>query len=227
MQKTRREEKREETIMEIKDLAWQQMADQGPANLSLRAISRDMRMSSAAIFRYFEDRNALLMALSLDAYQAQIDAVAVAAAEHSGDQPDERLLAAITAYRAWALKKPEQFMLIYGANIPGFEPDWNEIVPVATKNFALILDLMQDAWEAGLLSEPEMNIQLPQELKRTFEATAHQREYPAAAEALYLAVSGWIRVHGLISLEILGQLKPLIGDASQLFDFEIRRFLMD
>ena len=49
MQPSRREERREATLQEIKDLAWQQMAENGPASLSLREISRRMRLSSAAI----------------------------------------------------------------------------------------------------------------------------------------------------------------------------------
>jgi hypothetical protein len=40
--KTRQEERREQTEKEIKALAWQLMEEQGPADILLREISRQM-----------------------------------------------------------------------------------------------------------------------------------------------------------------------------------------
>ena len=61
---TRREARRNATIEEIKAAAWEQMARNGPSAISLREISRTMKMSSAAIYRYFSSQADLLGSLS-------------------------------------------------------------------------------------------------------------------------------------------------------------------
>ena len=68
-------------IDEIKAIARQHLATDG-ANLSLRAVARDMGMVSSAIYRYFPSRDDLLTALILDAYNAL--GAAVEAAEARG-----------------------------------------------------------------------------------------------------------------------------------------------
>ena len=56
-------------IDEIKAVARRHLATDG-ANLSLRAVARDMGMVSSALYRYFASRDDLLTALILDAYNA-------------------------------------------------------------------------------------------------------------------------------------------------------------
>src|ERR1700753_2568011 len=58
---------RAEMIDEIKAAARRQLASEG-ANLSLRAIARDLGLVSSALYRYFASRDDLLTALILDAY---------------------------------------------------------------------------------------------------------------------------------------------------------------
>ena len=58
---------RAEMIDEIKTVARRHLATDG-ANLSLRAVARDMGMVSSALYRYFASRDDLLTALIIDAY---------------------------------------------------------------------------------------------------------------------------------------------------------------
>ena len=60
---------RAEMIGEIKATARHHLETDG-ANLSLRAVARDMGMVSSALYRYFTSRDDLLTALILDAYNA-------------------------------------------------------------------------------------------------------------------------------------------------------------
>src|SRR5579871_5392343 len=103
---TRRERQHDATTAEIKQVARRQMAEQGTAAISLRAIAREMGMTAPAIYRYFASRDDLITALILDAYNAQADAI-----EHAVDSlPEEdtrgRLRAGLYANRDWALKHP-------------------------------------------------------------------------------------------------------------------------
>ena len=87
---------------EIKAVAKRHLSSEG-ANLSLRAVARDVGMASSAVYRYFASRDDLLTALIVDAY----DAVGEVAerAEATVDRADllGRWLATARAVRAWAL----------------------------------------------------------------------------------------------------------------------------
>src|ERR1700756_3465061 len=106
---------RAEMIDEIKAVARRHLAAEG-ANLSLRAVARDMGMVSSALYRYFASRDDLLTALILDAYNALGAAVEAAdAAIKDRLQLRGRWLAAVGAVRDWALANPAEYALIYGS----------------------------------------------------------------------------------------------------------------
>ena len=73
---TRREERRLQTVQEIKHLAMQQISEGGPDAVSLSGIVREMSMSPAAVYRYFASRDALLADLVVDAYNDLADHLA-------------------------------------------------------------------------------------------------------------------------------------------------------
>src|SRR5690349_9089386 len=108
---------RAEMTEEIKAVARRHLATDG-ANLSLRAVARDLGMASSAVYRYFASRDELLTALIIDAYNS-LGAAAEAAAGQTfasppGDPADdrtglERFLAATHAAREWALADPHQW----------------------------------------------------------------------------------------------------------------------
>lgn len=61
---------REEITAVIKDEARRQLAAEGAAKLSLRAVAREIGMVSSALYRYFPSRDELLTELIIDAYDA-------------------------------------------------------------------------------------------------------------------------------------------------------------
>ncbi len=86
---TRRERVRAATIDEIKEIARRHIAEKGAAALSLRAIAREMGMTSPALYRYFASRDDLVTALIVDAYNSLADALEAARdaceeADHAG-----------------------------------------------------------------------------------------------------------------------------------------------
>ncbi|MGW4256465.1 helix-turn-helix domain-containing protein, partial [Streptomyces californicus] len=58
-----RERARVEVTAAIKDEARKQLAEEGAAKLSLRAVARELGMASSALYRYFPSRDDLLTAL--------------------------------------------------------------------------------------------------------------------------------------------------------------------
>ena len=76
----RRERVRQATVEEIKAVARAQMAAEGTAGVTLRAIAREMGMTAPALYRYFGSRDDLVTALVTDAYDALADAMEAAVA---------------------------------------------------------------------------------------------------------------------------------------------------
>ncbi|MGW2548366.1 TetR family transcriptional regulator, partial [Kitasatospora sp. NPDC001574] len=65
---TRRERLRAETLDEIKAVALRQLREVGAAQLSLRTVATDLGMSPAGLYRYFDNRDALLTTLITDSF---------------------------------------------------------------------------------------------------------------------------------------------------------------
>ncbi|MFI6864733.1 TetR/AcrR family transcriptional regulator [Streptomyces sp. NPDC050421] len=73
-----RERARIEVTAAIKDEARKQLAAEGAAKLSLRAVARELGMVSSALYRYFPSRDELLTALIVDAYDSVGEAAELA-----------------------------------------------------------------------------------------------------------------------------------------------------
>jgi AcrR family transcriptional regulator len=84
-----RERARIEVTAAIKEEARRQLAAKGAAQLSLRAVARELGMASSALYRYFPSRDDLLTALIIDAYDA-IGAAAEEALIATGEAAPDR-----------------------------------------------------------------------------------------------------------------------------------------
>src|SRR5215813_7008644 len=104
---------RAEMVDEIKAAARRHLAADG-ANLSLRAVARDMGMVSSAIYRYFPSRDDLLTALIIDTYNAVGEVVEQADAGLAGRPPMERWLGAGHAFRRFATDHVQEYALVFG-----------------------------------------------------------------------------------------------------------------
>ena len=61
--RTARERVRAELTAEITRAARRQLAETGAAGLSLRAVARELKMASSALYRYFPSKRAVVLAL--------------------------------------------------------------------------------------------------------------------------------------------------------------------
>src|SRR5918992_1418299 len=196
----RRERVRLATVEEIKTVARAQMAAQGTAGVTLRAIAREMGMTAPALYRYFGSRDDLVTALVTDAYNALADAMEAAVGAVAPGRHAERVRAAFGAFRAWGLGQPTEFALIFGSPIPGY------VAPEATR-------------PAGLRYT---DLLVPPALARQVEAFQRRRGGPALpAPVLAFGLGAWARVHGLVTLEVFGHLAPAVGDGTALFEQEL------
>jgi AcrR family transcriptional regulator len=201
------------------ETAWSQITAHGAAALSLRAIARELGITAPAIYNYFPDRDALVTALIIDAYQSLGDSQLAARDAVPQQDPAARLRAVGRAYRAWALEHPQHYQLIFGTPIPGYEAPMAETLPAAARSLSALVSVIEELRVAGKLNTdtfPEVS----QEGKSDFETW---KTYGGEVDRLSLAVAilVWTRVHGLVSLEISGNMPPFGAKGDELYQFEL------
>jgi AcrR family transcriptional regulator len=217
----RRERARQATVEEIKAVARAQMAAEGTAAVTLRAIAREMGMTAPALYRYFGSREELVTALVTDAYNALADAMTAAVEAVPADRHARRLLAAFGAFRAWALEHPTEFALIFGSPIPGYVAP-EETRPAGRRHTDLLVGLLAEAVAAGALDPARIDLRVPDSLGRQVAAFQRRLGGPGLPPVvLAFGLSAWARLHGLVTLEVFGHLGQAIGDGSALFEQEM------
>jgi AcrR family transcriptional regulator len=216
-----RERARIEITQAIKDEARKQLAAEGAAKLSLRAISRELGMVSSALYRYFPSRDDLLTELIIDAYNAVgADAERALAAE-AGDATS-RWVAVCGATRNWALAHPHEYALIYGSPVPGYQAPEATIEPASRVGLAL-LSIVRDTHRSGRLTLTPLVAAARPEAER-MAATLADDLPPEAVAAL---VAAWAQLSGLLSFELFGQFHNVVEDRDAFFTQAARRLAFE
>ncbi len=207
---------------EIKAVARRHLATDG-ANLSLRAVARDMGMVSSALYRYFASRDDLLTALILDAYNSLGTAVETAdAAVTDRGRLRERWLAAGRALRGWALARPAEYALIYGSPVPGYAAPADTIA-AAVRTTVVLARILSDGFASGAVTGPGLqpSVPLASPVRRDL-AVAGADIAPGLPEELLLAgMTGWVQLFGVVSFELFGQFTNVIEARAEYFDEQL------
>ena len=213
---TARARVRAELTREIKDVARRQLGESGAAALSLRAVARELGMVSSAVYRYFPSRDELLTALIIDAYEA-VGAVATKA-EKKIKRTDllGRWMATARAVRTWAIAHPQEYALIFGSPIPGYQAPRDTIDP-ASRIPLLILGFVNDRGEVA--SE---EIRIPRSVRADLRTIGEQAASAAGDAQLARGLMAWSELIGLISFELFGHLHNVIHDFKAHFDFQMQ-----
>ncbi len=210
---------------EIKAVARRHLETDG-ANLSLRAVARDMGMVSSAVYRYFASRDELLTALILDAYNALGDAVETAdAAVSDRTQLRARWLAATRAVRGWALVNPAEYALLYGSPVPGYAAPEDTIAANA-RTPAVLGRILSDGYASGALATASrgdvaaaaVSAHLTEAVRADLLGARDGIAPGVPEELLQVAMTGWIQMFGTISLELFGQFNNVIEARDDFFD---------
>lgn len=215
---------RNELTAEIKAAARRQLAREG-ANLSLRAVAREMGMVSSAVYRYFPSRDDLLTALIIDCYNEL--GAAVEEAVERVVQPGrvlDRWLAFGHSVRDWALAHPAEYALIYGSPVPGYRAPQDTIGPAARPT-DLLLRLLADGARSGELRPkgsggPSL---MPATVAAELDRMREQISMDVPANLLARGLTVWVQLFGLINFELFGRFNGLIEQARpDFFDYQLR-----
>ncbi|RPH59027.1 MAG: TetR/AcrR family transcriptional regulator [Chloroflexi bacterium] len=204
----------------IQETAWKQIAEYGAAALSLRAIARDLGITAPAIYNYFPDRDALVTALIIDAYTSFGDSQIAARDAIPAGNLAGRMLAIGLAYRNWALTHPQRYLLIFGTPIPAYEAPLETVLPSAARSLSALVSVVD-----GLRAAGKLNVESFPEVQSNFKHSFEMwKKFGGDYDILSLSVAVliWARVHGIVSLEISGNLPPFGADGSDLYLYEMR-----
>lgn len=189
------------------------IAEKGAPALSLREVAREMGLVSSAIYRYFPTRDDLLTALIVDAYNDLGAFAERAAARVPNDEPRRRLHAAASAIRKWAKSNPNEYALLYGSPVPGYEAPPFTVEPAA--RVALVLgSIVVDAWQrSNLRTEDDESA-----MKGVLETRALDEVMPGVPEAVRaLSLMVWSQIFGCISFELFGHFVGTVRNANRFF----------
>lgn len=204
----------------IKETAWKQIAEHGAPAMSLRAIARALKISAPAIYNYFPDRDALVTALIIDAFTSFGDWQLKARDSVAEDDLPAQLEAIGLAYRDWAHAFPQRYQLIFGTPIPGYEGPMEKIFPSSARSLSALVSVVEGLRVTGKLNVDSFPKVKP-EYKVSFEMW---KMYGGNADILSLSVAMliWARVHGIVSLEIGGNLPPFGPKGDALYRYELQ-----
>jgi AcrR family transcriptional regulator len=158
------------------DEAGRILSTEGAAALSLRRLATATGTSTMAVYTLFGDKPGLLRAM----YRAGFERLGetMRAAVEGGDDPLAALADLGYAYRRAALANPHLYDLMFGRPVATFEPDPAD-KEVADATFRPLVEAVQRCVDAGAMVAPD-----------------------AERTAFFL----WAVTHGMVSLELAGQL---------------------
>jgi AcrR family transcriptional regulator len=168
-------ETRERILGEAREL----FLDRGLEGFSMRVLAERVGISAPAIYRHFEDKDALLANLIDASFSAFAGYLARA---HSGITPLDRFRRCGEAYFAFALENPRAYRLMFLTDCRelGLVRISREIDERARGTFLFLVDRIRECIDAGVFSE---------------------------GDPTRIALWVWSQVHGLSSLWLLGQLE--------------------
>ena len=158
---------------ELLDEAVAQLTHTPVEQLSLRALARSLGVSQTAPYRHFSDKDSLLAAIAVRAYEDLLELLLTARAE-AGERAEDQLRAVGRAYIDFAGKTAQVYKLMFGPLVqPGAEQP--ELRDASRKT----LDMVHDTLAHGI----------------------HSGEFEAP-DTIYLANAAWASLHGLATLLI-------------------------
>ena len=220
----RRDRVRAATTEEIKQTARRILVSEGPDAVSLRAIAREMGMTAPALYRYFGSHEELVKHVIADIFTELAGdirgAIAAADAESGGDMM-AKVYAACWEFRRWSLGHTREFGLIFATPLPGLHVQQDEITSEGGGQFGnTFFLLMRELWRKrpfGVPDDDQIDPGLLEQLKRYREGLGELAAgLPFGLLLVFLRC--WVRLYGIVSLEVFGHLGFALDDGRPMFE---------
>jgi AcrR family transcriptional regulator len=224
---SRRERVRADTMREIQETARRLLVRHGPEGLALRGVAREMGMTAPALYRYFTSREDLVDHVVADLYGELCDALD-AARDAAAPAPAVRLLAVSRAFRGWATSHHLEFGLLFGSPVETFGgtghahgPDGGPAEAAAQRFGAVFSGLLAQLYLESPFPVPPAE-DLDPSLRSQLRTWCDQLPVQLPLGVTYVFVSCWIRLYGMVAMEVFGHLAFALEDAEPMFEAELR-----
>ncbi|WP_106402305.1 TetR/AcrR family transcriptional regulator [Actinocorallia populi] len=215
---SRREKLRQATLEEIHAAARRLLVEQGTAAVTINAVARQVGMSGPALYHYYSGHDELVGAVTAGFFQELAAAMEQARDARAGAPVGERILASCRAMRAWAVAHPAEFGWIFASPIDPSNRRPDSARHRAAQRFEhVLLDLTAELWRTRPFPVPDP-ADLPASMLEqltAYSATIDGLLPPAAA---HVFLSCWIRLYGLLCMEVLHQLDFAYTDLEPVFE---------
>ncbi len=211
---SRRQRVRENTLTDIQQAARELLVNEGAQAVSINAVARRLGMSGPAIYRYYGSRDDLMAGLAASLYREVTECLQ--SARESGEV---NVVAMSRALRHWALANPEGFRLIFASPpLPMTNEAPQREDRLAANDFGRVFfEEVEALWRgqgfptpAPETIDPRLNAQLVRYADNTGNLLP--------PEAVYVFLKCWIRLYGLLCMEILEHLDFAFTDAEPLYE---------
>lgn len=193
----RRAQQRRRLLADVEAAARRLLDEGGAANVSMRAIAREVGVGPASLYTYFDGLDDVLTMLLLTSYGRLAEATASAAAAFADAPPADRVLAVTLAYRRWGLDHPNELNLVFTDQLPGYAaPAGGPTIDAQVEVFRPLTEAIAELVGAGALD--------------------------AAAETDAVRVGVWATFHGFVMLEANHHL-VWIDDPAVAYEQTVRR----
>ena len=206
---------------QVKDAAWRQIAARGVPSISIDGIARELSLAEDGVRLYFPMLNDLVTALLVDAYSSFGDYQITARDSFPGvGQFLQRFMATGMAYREWAIRYPERYVLLFGPPVPGCHPPLDTLRPFMMRSISALVGVIRELRTAKLLNVDTMPFLEPSAFEGYFWGVSAMSSEDLLVHTLAMVIRS--RLHGMVSLEISSYLPQPDGHADSLYEFEIK-----
>ncbi len=215
---SRRERLRAELEREALTAARKLVALEGIEALSLSAVAREVGVTPPALYRYFEGKLGLAVAVYGDVTRDLVATVAKAADALGPEDYGGRLYAATRAVLDWSVANPGEFDLLMGAGHARLVASERHVDQVLIRELGgLFGQTFMQLWRRGILrypSDQDLEPRLRSQVAAYGRLMGH--DYPAGVAMVMITC--WRQIYGLLCMVVYGHLASSFDDFLPLFD---------
>jgi AcrR family transcriptional regulator len=205
-------------VLEIHAAARRLLVEQGPAAVTVNAVAREVGMSGPALYHYYAGHDELVGAVTADFFRELATVMEQARDRHDDRPTGDRILAVCRAMRAWATTHPAEFGWIFASPVtPQNRRPESPRHNAALRFERVLLDLTVELWQTRPFPVPDL-AELPPSLREQLTAYSTAIEGQLPPEAAHVFLTCWIRLYGLLCMEVLHQLDFAYTDLEPVFE---------
>ncbi|PZG03706.1 TetR family transcriptional regulator [Nonomuraea aridisoli] len=187
---------------------------QGPAAVTINGVAREVGMSGPAPYHYFAGHDELVGAVTADFFRELTEQLEAAREAYPPGDHTRRLLATCRAMRRWAVTHRAEFGWVFAGPVTSRRRE-----PAGRDFEQVFLDEVVDLWRPRPFPVPD---ELDPSIREQLPLYAAAHGTPMPVEAIHVFLSCWIRLYGMLCMEVLHQLDFAYTDLEPVFEDLLR-----